>query len=601
MHLFIDLATRSALLMLAVGVVVRALQIRTAGRRHNVWTAALVGMLTLPLWVAWGPRVEIAVPPQLSIQTAQAPLASPAAPDVARALAASGTSEGGLATEPRSGSRAVRWDDLVLAVYAFGACILLGRLALGTLRVRSLLRQAIVDRGYLTSAACATPITVGWIRPVIVLPHGYAEWPPSQLEAVLAHEREHVRRRDPFVRWLALLNRALFWVNPLAWWLERHLAALAEEACDDAVLASGYSRDDYAGYLVATARAVAQRGGRIQLVGHAFPGTSLPSRVHRILNDAPCVPESRMRAALALALCVASSAFIAAGTAMPALQGAVLQDFWLEEDEWHREVAPIMTIAESSAYPRLRTASERDAFIEDFWRRRDHTPATPENEARREFERRIAHAREHFQTPGSFAIPGYETDRGRFYVAWGPPQTISTSSPTEEWRYGSVPAIGSAVTLQFDPSADFGCSVRGGRYRILAPAPRARFDGRTAGGGAAPTATTYAGGFVHLVLPIHVDAAGLRFRMRARSGAEPAIDEIRGPIDYIQGAVLETRRGDVPQPILALVAGSGSVRFFERNSFACTEQLPPDRYTVSVETTLVNGMRRTDEVTFEIQ
>jgi len=43
---------------------------------------------------------------------------------------------------------------------------------------------------------------------------------------VLTHEWEHVRRRDPLVQWLALLNRSIFWFHPLAWWLERKLSEL---------------------------------------------------------------------------------------------------------------------------------------------------------------------------------------------------------------------------------------------------------------------------------------------------------------------------------------------------------------------------------------
>ena len=72
----------------------------------------------------------------------------------------------------------------------------------------------------------------------------------------MIHEREHARRRDPLVQWLALLNRCVFWFHPLAWWLERKLAALAEEACDAAVLAGGHAPHDYARYLIEMARSV---------------------------------------------------------------------------------------------------------------------------------------------------------------------------------------------------------------------------------------------------------------------------------------------------------------------------------------------------------
>ncbi len=102
----------------------------------------------------------------------------------------------------------------------------------------------------LTSASCVVPVTVGLSHPRIILPECSHEWPQAQLDAVLAHEGEHIRRRDPLFQWIALLNRALFWFHPLAWWLERKISGLAEEACDVAVLARGYHPREYAEYLL---------------------------------------------------------------------------------------------------------------------------------------------------------------------------------------------------------------------------------------------------------------------------------------------------------------------------------------------------------------
>jgi beta-lactamase regulating signal transducer with metallopeptidase domain len=79
----------------------------------------------------------------------------------------------------------------------------------------------------LTSDRCVTPITVGWFAPVLILPRDWSRWPAEQLAVVLTHEQEHARRHDPLVQWLALFSRAMFWFHPLAWWLERRLAALA--------------------------------------------------------------------------------------------------------------------------------------------------------------------------------------------------------------------------------------------------------------------------------------------------------------------------------------------------------------------------------------
>src|ERR1041385_5732135 len=91
----------------------------------------------------------------------------------------------------------------------------------------------------LTRASCGGPITVGLLRPEIILPASSRDWPPAQMDVVLTPESEHVRRRDSLVQWLALLNRAIFWFHPLAWWLECHISRLAEESCDAAAISGG--------------------------------------------------------------------------------------------------------------------------------------------------------------------------------------------------------------------------------------------------------------------------------------------------------------------------------------------------------------------------
>jgi len=136
---------------------------------------------------------------------------------------------------------------------------------------------------------------------------------------------------------------------------------------------------------------------------------------------------------------------------------------WLTED-----VTYIITNEERQAFNKLQTDEERDQFIEQFWLRRDPTPDTVENEYKEEHYRRIAYANEHFAS----GIPGWKTDRGRFYIMYGPPDEIeshpaggsyerhidegggSTSTyPFEQWRYRYIEGVGTNVVLEFvDPS-----------------------------------------------------------------------------------------------------------------------------------------------------
>ena len=96
------------------------------------------------------------------------------------------------------------------------------------------------------SEAVSVPLVIGISKPTILLSAGWRDWDADELAAVLAHEVSHVARRDVFAQRLALIHRAICWFSPLSWWLERHLADLAEQASDEAALAGGVDRTRYA-------------------------------------------------------------------------------------------------------------------------------------------------------------------------------------------------------------------------------------------------------------------------------------------------------------------------------------------------------------------
>ncbi len=132
---------------------------------------------------------------------------------------------------------------------------------------------------------------------------------------------------------------------------------------------------------------------------------------------------------------------------------------WLEED-----VVYIILPEEREVFDLLGTEEEREQFIEQFWLRRDPTPDTIENEYKEEHYRRIAYANERF----SSGIRGWESDRGRIYIMYGPPDEIEGSPaggmydrPLEEgggatmahayekWRYRNLEGLGTNVILEF--------------------------------------------------------------------------------------------------------------------------------------------------------
>jgi hypothetical protein len=81
------------------------------------------------------------------------------------------------------------------------------------------------------------PGVFGILRPVLLWPEAISpHLDDAHLEAILAHEAAHVRRRDNLSALLPMLVEALFWFHPLVWWMESQLIKERERACDEEVL-----------------------------------------------------------------------------------------------------------------------------------------------------------------------------------------------------------------------------------------------------------------------------------------------------------------------------------------------------------------------------
>ena len=121
-----------------------------------------------------------------------------------------------------------------------------------------------------------------------------------------------------------------------------------------------------------------------------------------------------------------------------------------ENAEFLSKVRYIITRKERKIFLEL-PDSEKKEFIEEFWKRRDPDPYTPENEFEMEYFDRIEKAGEIFRGEGR---PGWMTDRGRIYILFGPPsyreihhsETSDTSGLLrgrcgEIWHYGLFPVV----------------------------------------------------------------------------------------------------------------------------------------------------------------
>jgi GWxTD domain-containing protein len=134
---------------------------------------------------------------------------------------------------------------------------------------------------------------------------------------------------------------------------------------------------------------------------------------------------------------------------------------WLDED-----VSLIISSRERAEFLNLSSNEQRQAFIIDFWERRNPSPGAPENKFKQEHYRRIAYANAHFAYSDmkDQSVPGWKTDRGRIYILYGSPDSIDNRSggdyqlasgikastdPYVLWQYKSIKGIGENMSVRF--------------------------------------------------------------------------------------------------------------------------------------------------------
>jgi GWxTD domain-containing protein len=498
------LSIRSLGLGLLAGLALNVFRVRSSSAKHAVWTIVTAVMLLQVVASSGLPVLPVRI-------LAAVPEAGPGiVPHLADEFAPP------LAGSP-SPARTVSWRQVAIGIYATVTFVLLIRLIFSYRFTRRLVRNSrLIDElpaskvaGLRESERISVPMTVGQIAPAILLPMGWREWNPEKLRAVLAHEEAHILRADWTIGVMAAINCCIFWFHPLAWWLKRQLAVLAEYACDDLALTVVGDRQEYAQALIEIARAMKSAQGRLVVVSMAKEA-NVQRRMEQILDDTRTIPAAfGRRGWVTLLMCSLPVGYFASAVqlapaqtraAVPVAEPArapgpsqqpnkqpvqitqtrrdtgqqvptqaapapaparapVASPYrkWLDE-----EVAYIISDEERRAFNRLKAEDEYQQFITQFWLRRDPTPGTEANEMKEEHYRRIAFANDRF----SVGIPGWQTDRGMIYIKHGPPDAIdshgatSTTYPYETWTYRYLEGIGMDVELEFvDPTMT-------GRYHL---------------------------------------------------------------------------------------------------------------------------------------
>jgi len=215
----------------------------------------------------------------------------------------------------------IRWSVALTAIWAIASFIRGANLVADSLRLRKFWRTATavnVSISHPDSLAvpgrkpvqiCTTqqlerPAVIGFLAPRILVP----EWlmtriTPGELDQIVLHETEHLRRGDDWTNLLQKICLVIFPLNPVLLWIERRLCKEREMACDDGVVRVTHAPRAYAACLTGLAeRGLHHRSEALSL--GAWQGRpELVHRVHSILLRKPALGPSASRGMAALLGC----------------------------------------------------------------------------------------------------------------------------------------------------------------------------------------------------------------------------------------------------------------------------------------------------------
>lgn len=127
-----------------------------------------------------------------------------------------------------------QWQQLARLLRQASAPPAMWGARLARLRERFGLRRPV---RLLCSARAVTPLLVGWIKPVILLPASMLSgFEPQQIELIIAHELGHVLRRDYLANLFQVVVETVLFYHPVVHWISRDVRNAREECCDDLVL-----------------------------------------------------------------------------------------------------------------------------------------------------------------------------------------------------------------------------------------------------------------------------------------------------------------------------------------------------------------------------
>jgi hypothetical protein len=160
-------------------------------------------------------------------------------------------------------------------------------------------------------SALDSPVTAGWLRPVVLLPMAVAARMPVELvEALLAHELAHIRRHDYLVNLLQNLVEALLFYHPVVWWLSHRVRAEREHIAD-AMAAEAIGDPRRLAFALSALSELSPAPRALPQLAPAAHGGPLMSRIQKLIRpDQPRLHAGRIALPM-LGVAAACIAFIA--------------------------------------------------------------------------------------------------------------------------------------------------------------------------------------------------------------------------------------------------------------------------------------------------
>lgn len=283
-------------------LVTLALRRDRAGVRYRVWLAAsLKFLIPFSMFTAVGERFGVRpvvvasfVPYEVMVDTTGGPMPL-------QAVRFSAGQPAAVSLWHRIGAML---PDALLTLWAAGAVVLLAVWLVRWLRVASIVRASrplVSGRVHdvlrrleagagvrrpirlVESAGPLEPGVFGLFAPTLVWPsHIDAHLSAEQIDAIIAHEVMHVRRRDNLAAAAHMAVQAAFWFHPFVWWLGARLIDERERACDEAVLGAGREPHAYAESILKTCQLLVE--SPLPCVS-GVTGSELKKRIEHIMTN----------------------------------------------------------------------------------------------------------------------------------------------------------------------------------------------------------------------------------------------------------------------------------------------------------------------------